>query len=62
MLHCFEFSEAGGLLISREMKKLLIEENKENSSFKKKIPDFELIENLKVWKFELKFKDYSSAV
>lgn len=56
MLHCFEFSEAGGLLISKEMKKLLIEENKENSSFKKKIPDFELIENLKVWKFDIKLK------
>jgi len=50
MLHCFEFCEAGGLLISKEMKKLLMEENKENSAFKRKIPDFELVENLKVIK------------
>ena len=49
MLHCFEYSEASGLMISKEMKRLLIEENKDNSAFKRKIPDFELIENLKVF-------------
>lgn len=48
MLHCFEFCEAGGLMINKEMKRLLIEENKDNITFKKKTPDFELIENLKV--------------
>ena len=49
MLHCFEFCEAGGLIISKEMKRQLIEENKDNSAFKRKIPDFEMIENLKVF-------------
>lgn len=52
MLHCFEFCEAGGLLVSKEMKRLLIEENKDNNLLKKKIPDFDLIENLKVQKIK----------
>lgn len=49
MLHCFEYCEAAGLIINKEMKRLITEENKENNAFKKKIPDFELIENIKVF-------------